>query len=67
VFEESTNTEDRVTARTEPQANQEVETSSVRDRKPGLTPGRTKGPTGVRSTCLFRVSRQSEREGFPTL
>jgi hypothetical protein len=67
MFEESTNTGDRVTARTEPQANQEVDASSVRDRKPGLTPGRTKGPAGVRSTCLFRVSGQSEREGFPTL
>ncbi len=43
--EESTNTERRVTTRTDPQTNQEMDASSVRDWKPGLKPSRTAKPT----------------------
>jgi hypothetical protein len=59
--EEPTNTGYGVTTPTEAQDNQEGG-STVRDWKPGSKPNRMKGPAGIRSTCLLRVSNQRDRE-----
>jgi hypothetical protein len=65
--EETTNTEYRVTTRTEPQANQEMDASGVRDWKPGLKPSRTTGPAVAKRSAKSPVmlpSREGSTEGY---
>jgi hypothetical protein len=63
MSEETTNTKNGMTTRMEGQENQGVDDSSVRDWTPDhLKPSRMKGPAGIRSTCLFRVSNQRDTE-----
>jgi hypothetical protein len=65
--EESTNTEYRVTTRTEPQANQEMDASGVRDWKPGLKPSRTTGPAVAKRSAKSPVmlpSQEGSTEGY---